>query len=229
MDAQTIELGFQQVWEMFQETDRRFKETDKKFQETAQQIKETGERFKETDKQFKETGERFKETDERFKETDKQFKETDKKFDKYFHKVKELDRNWGKLVEALVRPSVAAQFRKRGIPVIGSGQQVERILGADTIEIDILLSDGDSLIAVEVKTTLRIENVDEHVQNHLRPFKRFFPEYQDKKIYGAVAYIHVEENADRYAYKKGLFVLTFTTGDLVTILNDDNFRPQNFG
>lgn len=194
MEAQTIELGFQQVWEMFQETDRRFKETDKKFQEAAEQIKET-----------------------------------DKKFDKYFHKVKELDRNWGKLVEALVKPSVAAQFRKRGIAVIGSGQQVERMLGADTIEIDILLSDGDSLIAVEVKTTLRIENVDEHLQHHLRPFKRFFPEYQDKKIYGAVAYIHVEENADRYAYKKGLFVLTFTTGDLVTILNDDNFRPQNFG
>ena len=180
MEAQTIEQGFQKVWEMFQETDRRFKETDKKF-------------------------------------------------DKYFHKVKELDRNWGKLVEALVKPSVAAQFRKRGIAVIGSGQQVERMLGADTIEIDILLSDGDSLIVVEVKTTLRIENVDEHLQHHLRPFKRFFPEYQDKKIYGAVAYIHVEENADRYAYKKGLFVLTFTTGDLVTILNDDNFRPQNFG
>ena len=41
------------------------------------------------------------------------------------------------------------------------------------------------------------------------------------KIYGAVAYIHVEEDADRYAYKQGLFVLTFTSGDLVEILNNE--------
>ena len=47
-------LDFNQVWLMFQETDRQFKETDKK----------------------------FKETDSRFKETDKQFKETDKKLNK---------------------------------------------------------------------------------------------------------------------------------------------------
>ncbi len=71
--------------------------------------------FQEIWKLFAETGRRFQESqtelDKRFGETDKRFKETDKKFDRYFGKVKELDRNWGKLVESLVKPSVAEQFR----------------------------------------------------------------------------------------------------------------------
>ncbi|OQX06441.1 MAG: hypothetical protein BWK80_50695, partial [Desulfobacteraceae bacterium IS3] len=91
----------------------------------------------------------------------------------------------------LVKPSVATQFRKRGIPIIGSGQRVEREIGGETIEIDILLTDGDSVVAVEVKTKLTVEHVNEHIEKHLKPFRRFFPEYQDKKVYGAVAYIHL--------------------------------------
>ncbi|OQX09102.1 MAG: hypothetical protein BWK80_47320, partial [Desulfobacteraceae bacterium IS3] len=86
--------------------------------------------MQEIEKGFQEIWKLFAETDRRFQETDRQldkrFKETDKKFDKFFGKVKELDRNWGKLVESLVKPSVAEQFRKRGFPVSGSGQRVEK-------------------------------------------------------------------------------------------------------
>ncbi len=208
MDPQIIEEGFQKVWRMFQETDRQFKETGQRFQETDQ---------------------RFQETDQRFQEAAQRSKEIDDKFDKYFGKVKELDRNWGKLVEALVKPSVGEQFRKWGIPVHGSGQRVEVHKGGETMEIDILLKNEDALIVVEVKTTLTVAAVNEHIEKRLKPFKRFFPEYRDRTVYGAAAYIHVEENADRYAYKNGLFVLTFAAGDMVEIQNDDRFEPRVWG
>ncbi len=171
----------------------------------------------------------FQEIWKLFAETDRRFKETDKKFDKYFGKVKELDRNWGKLVESLIKPSVAEQFRKRGFPITGSGQRVEKYYNGRLMEIDILLTDGNSVIAVEVKTTLSVGDVEEHIEKHLKPFKLFFPEYRDRKVLGAVAYIHLEENADRYAYKKGLFVLTFTSGDAVKIRNDAGFVPAEWG
>jgi hypothetical protein len=212
MDMQEMEKGFQEIWKLFAETNRRFQESQT-----------------ELDKQFREIGERFKETERQFKETDRQFKKTDKKFDKYFGKVKELDRNWGKLVESLVKPSVAEQFRKRNFPISGSGQRVERYYNGRLMEIDILLTDGDAVIAVEVKTTLSVSDVDEHIEKHLKPFKLFFPEYRGRKVLGAVAYIHLEENADRYAYKKGLFVLTFTSGDAVKIRNDAGFVPAEWG
>ncbi len=205
MDMQQVERNCDQIWELFRETDREIKEA------------------------FRDIARRFQETDKQFQKTDKKFKETDKKFERYFGKLHELDRNWGKLVEALVRPSVAEQFRQRGIPVKGSGQREEAYLDGESMEIDILLRNGDSVILVEVKTTLTVEKVKEHITKRLRRFKEFFPEYHDKKIYGAVAYIHVEEDADRYAYRQGLFALTFTTGDLVTILNDEQFVPKNFG
>ncbi|MBM3242714.1 hypothetical protein FJZ31_41165, partial [Candidatus Poribacteria bacterium] len=57
---------------------------------------------------------RFKETDERFKETDKRFKETDEK-------IKELaglfTGQWGKLIEAMVKPSALNLFQERGVKV----------------------------------------------------------------------------------------------------------------
>ncbi len=175
---------------------------------------------------FEKTHWELQELKERQIDVFERMEKSDKKVNKFFGMLKELNRNWGKLVEALIKPSVATQFRKWGIPVVGSGQRVEKKLDGDTIEIDLLLTNGDSIIAVEVKTTLSVQDIDDHVKKHLEPFKRFFPEYADRQIYGAVAYIHLEENADRYAYKKGLFVLTFATGDMVIIKNDEKFKPQ---
>lgn len=178
---------------------------------------------------FQEVWRMFKETDKKFEETARQIKETDEKFDKYFGKLQEYERNWSKLVESLVKPSVARQFQKRRIPVFHTFQRVESTLNGDNMEIDLLLENGDTVVLVEVKTTLRVNDVNEHIEHRLKPFKRFFPRYADMKVYGAIAYIHVEEDADRYAYKQGLFVLTFTSGDLVEILNDEKFEPKEWG
>jgi hypothetical protein len=66
--------------------------------------------------------------------------------------------------------------------------------------------------------------VKDHLER-LREFKEFFPEYQEKKVLGAVAGIVIEDGADRYAYRQGLFVIG-QTGDRVTILNDEKFIPR---
>lgn len=58
----------------------------------------------------------------------------------------------------------------------------------------------------------------------LDKFEAFFPEYRDRKVLGAVAGIAIDEGADRYAYKKGLFVIG-QRGETVCILNDEKFRP----
>ena len=52
-----------------------------------------------------------------------------------------------------------------------------------------------------------------------------FPEYNDKQLYGAVAGIEIEQGADKYAYRQGLFVLA-QSGETVTILNDARFQPK---
>ncbi|RMD72966.1 MAG: DUF3782 domain-containing protein, partial [Cyanobacteria bacterium J149] len=58
-------------------------------------------------------------------------------------------------------------------------------------------------------------------------FKEFFPEYSQKQVYGAVAGIEIEEGADKYAYRQGLFVLT-QSGENVVIVNGAEFQPKTW-
>jgi len=83
------------------------------------------------------------------------------------------------------------------------------------------------LIVVEVKSTLRLKEVREFLEN-LKRFSAFFPEYQSYRLFGAVAGLGVDESADRYAYRQGLFVLTLGREGLVTLRNDSAFRPKDF-
>jgi len=59
----------------------------------------------------------------------------------------------------------------------------------------------------------------------LQRFNEFFPEYAEKQLYGAVAGIGIESEADVYASRQGLFVLA-ESGDGVVILNDASFQPR---
>lgn len=53
------------------------------------------------------------------------------------------------------------------------------------------------------------------------------PRFRDYKVYGAVAGISFHEDIDRYAYKKGLFVLK-SEGGIIRIANDEDFRPKEW-
>ena len=66
--------------------------------------------------------------------------------------------------------------------------------------------------------------IKEHIER-LKVFKKFFPEYSDRKVIGAVAGIVIEEGADKFAYRQGLFVIG-QTGETVKILNDKTFKPK---
>lgn len=134
---------------------------------------------------------------------------------------------WGKLVEALVEPSCLDAFVTRGINIRRSFQRAE---GVDSdgreMEVDVLLVNGNEVVAIEVKTTLKTADVEEHEQR-LHRLKDAFPEYREKKVYGGVAALSFDSDSDRYAYKRGLFVMKPEKG-LVRIVNDQSFIPKEF-
>ena len=175
----------------------------------------------EMEKGFEEIWRLFAETDRKFQETDEKFKETDKRIDKA---VGSLTSKWGRFVEGMVAPAVERLLGERGIEVDRVYQRVRARREGGAMEIDVLAVDGEYAALVEVKSTLSLDDVNEHLEN-LGRFREFFPEYADRKIVGAVAGIVVDEGVDRYAYKKGLFVLR-RSGDAVAIANDESFRPR---
>ena len=134
---------------------------------------------------------------------------------------------WGKLVEALVEPGCVDQFRERGINITRSFQRAEGIDGEGRqMEVDVLLVDGNEVVAIEVKTNLKTNDVDEH-EERLERFKSAFPEYREKTIFGAVAALSFESGTDKYACRRGLFVLRPEKG-LTRIANDRSFQPKRF-
>ena len=97
--------------------------------------------------------------------------------------------------------------------------------GGEELEIDLLLVNGDALVVV--KSTLRVDDVRKFLED-LKRFPEFFPEYRGYRRFGTVAALGINESADRYAYRQGLFVLTLGREGLVTLRNDDAFRPLDF-
>ena len=125
----------------------------------------------------------------------------------------------------MVAPACETIFLKRGIPVHQVSQRVKKRLDGKTLEIDVLVTNENHVLIVEVKSSLGVNDIKEMIED-LREFRTFFPEYSQKQLYGAVAGIEIEEGADKYAYRQGLFVLT-QAGETVSILNNSDFQPKN--
>jgi hypothetical protein len=189
-------LDFQQVWRMFQETDRILTE-----------------KFQETDKLLT----------EKFKETDKQFKETDRK-------IRELDRlftsQWGKLVESLVEGDLIKLLKEREIQVESIIPRRRGNKNGQNYEFDLIAINGTEMVIVEVKTTLRPDDIDDF-HKKLWKAKTYMPEYHDKIIYGAVAFITADGSSDRMAENQGFFVIR-ATGSSSLIVNKPGFKPKAF-
>ena len=149
-------------------------------------------------------------------------------------KIKELTNlftgQWGKLIEALIKPGSLKLFQDRGINVKKcKTRMAERLNGGRHMEIDILLKNKVEKIAVviEVKTTLQISDVNDFLKK-FDTFLDFFPKYKGYTIHGAVAGVQINDGVDKYAYRNGLFVLGLGREGLVRMLNDDKFDPRVF-
>ena len=153
------------------------------------------------------------------KETSQQMKETDKKIHAV---IGDFGNRWGKLGENLVKGSLVQRLKERGI-------EVERVItnakNTET-EFDIIAVNGKEVVVVEVKATLDPADVRKFTKN-IQNFKIWWPEFKDKTIYGAMAFlIKSNRQASSLAQKQGFFVIE-ATGDVI-IQNERDFKPKVF-
>jgi hypothetical protein len=236
-------LTFEKVWAMFQETDRKMretdlqiKETDRKMREKDLQIKETDRiareteriiqetalRIKETERIVQETALRMKETDLRMKETDRQMKETDRKISKLGSRI-------GDLVEELIAPNILEKFNRLGYVFgkVAPNVRYTDLQGRYVAEVDLLLENGDTVLAVEVKTNLTNNDVRDHL-GRMEKLRRYADGHGDRrKLLGAVAGAIAAEEVKAFAVKNGFFVLE-QSGDTVKISVPEDFKPREW-
>jgi hypothetical protein len=203
-EIKTEKLDFEKVWFMFQESDRKFQETKELLEKTRIQ-----------------TYNEIKETDIKFKKVEE---ETKREFKKLMKKLSEIETRWGKFVEALVDGTLINILNEKGIDVQHTFMRAKGRYKKKQYEFDIIAKDGQKVVAVEVKTTLSVNDVNRFLSK-LNIFKEVFPEYSTNEIIGAVAYISVEGESHRYAARNGLFVIK-ATNESARIINRENFKPK---
>jgi hypothetical protein len=157
-----------------------------------------------------------------FQETDRKFRETDRKISKLGSRI-------GDLVEELIAPNVLEKFNKLGYafgkvaPNVRYGDPRGRIIA----EVDILLENGDTVLAVEVKTSLTDSDVRDHV-GRMEKLRRYADGHQDRRrLLGAVAGAIASEEVKAFAIKNGFFVLE-QSGDTVRISVPPGFKPREW-
>ncbi|MBF0323383.1 MAG: hypothetical protein HQL62_10680 [Magnetococcales bacterium] len=221
-----------EVWKLFRETARQIQDTERVVKELTKQMQDTDRKMQDTDRKMQDTDRKMQETDRKMQETDRKMRETDQQVQETSRVVKDVARQvgnlssrWGEFVEGLVAPACEKLFAERGIEVRAVAPRIKaKLPGNRHMEIDILAIDTTVAILVEVKSKLKIEDVREHLER-LAEFKEFFPDYAHKQVMGAVAAIVVDEEADRFAIKQGLFVIV-QSGETVTLANADDFTPR---
>ena len=182
------------------------------------------------DEMVKEGKERRKEYEERQKEWRKDYEKRQKEYEErqkeYDRKFGDLSNRWGKFVESLVEGDLVAMLRRKGIDVITIGPHLRGERDGERFEFDIVAVNGEEVVVVEVKSTLRAEDV-KHFLRKLEKFTTWIQHHKGSKVYGAVAYLQVVQSAEIHAERQGLFVIR-ATGNSASIINGDGFLPRTF-
>jgi hypothetical protein len=185
-------LTFEKVWATIQETDKQLKETDK-------QLKE----------QIKIAGKRFQENERLLRQNQKM--------------MSDLGRKFGKIIEHMFIPNLKAKFNRLGFVFEKSSPNV--LIGSKEhniyLEIDVFLENGDSALAVEVKTQANLTDILEHVER-MEKLRRYFDLHNDKrKLFGALAAAVIPGNVQDFAFKQGFYVIR-QSGDNISVEEPKN-------
>jgi hypothetical protein len=192
----------EEVWATLREVSESQKETDRKFQETRLQLEETGRQVNETTRQMKATNKRLGFLTNRF----------------------------GELAEHLVAPNIHKRFNELGYH-FGScapgGLKVYDEKGNTRTEIDLLLENGSTIMALEVKTKPVIKDVEHHIKRLeiLRENRSMIND--NRVIKGAIAGAIFGSEEKKATIEAGLYVVE-QSGDTMRIDVPEGFQAREW-
>ena len=187
--------------------------------------------FKELQKSQNEAWAAIRETQKAHKKTEKAIKEThdsifglNKSKDEAWAAIKETQKNigglnntLGSMVERIMTPDLPRKFKPLGFTFDKITTIKWATNGNIYAEIDGLLENGTQAMAVEVKTTLEIEDINDHLKR-MDKIRKYADEHGDKREFlCAIAAMIVKLKPKEYALKQGLFVIEPSGEDVKVI------------
>ena len=202
-------------------------QSDSEWEEIKAVLRVVGERLDAVGEQLREIALRQKESERRQAKIDQQQAKTDKMLRELGKQLGGQSNRWGKIIESLVEGDLCALMTKFfGIDIVDVSRRVE----VKDVEIDLVAVNTDTVVVVEVKTTLAREHIDKFISSKLSRFTELRPHYKDSKVYGVIAFVKVDSNAKEtidYAISQGLIVIKAMRGTN-HILNPKGSRPRDF-
>ena len=153
------------------------------------------------------------------KETDLQIKELGKQ-------IGGLGNKFGSFTEGLALPSMQTILREQfGMEIISPSVRVKK--SGENLEIDVLAyTNGDinKAMIVEVKSHVEEKSIAQLVKI-LEKFRTFFPEHQNKQVYGILAGVDMSEEMKNMAIEAGLYVAKIQD-EVFQIDTPPSFEPR---
>jgi len=233
-----LRVLIEEVWANLREVSERQKETSREMkqlaEEAAERRKEDAERREEADKRREETekemkrlaeeaAESRKETEKEMKqlaqEADKRQKETDRIVRRNSKQMGDLHRRFGELAEHLVAPNIHKRFNELGYHFDGclpGGMKIFDKQGNTKTEIDLVMENGSTIMALEVKTKPTVKDVEHHIMRLeiLRDHRRSIND--NRTIKGAIAGAIFGTEEKKATIEAGLYVVE-QSGDTMKI------------
>jgi hypothetical protein len=195
-------------------------------EERREAQKKIDEQLSRTDGQIIELKESQMRTDEQLNRTDEQLSRTIKKLDDIGRQLGDLGLVQGEVAEDLFYRNVRYLFKEERDLIFSDVKRNLKKKGSG--EYDIVAVNGDAVLVIEVKNKLQNRMVDNFVEKKLPKFKKIFPEYQGRRLFGGIGALVVKDAVSRYAEKAGLYVLTQTSEGGAALTNRKNFRAKEF-
>jgi len=129
-------------------------------------------------------------------------------------------------MESLVEGDLIRLLNERQVRIRDTSTRRKGHRDGESYECDIIAHNGQEIIIVEVKTTLRVGHIEAFIE-HPKKAKGYMPEYEARTVLDAIAYLRAEEASDQHAQNRGLFVIR-ATGNSAFIVNPEDFQPRKF-
>jgi hypothetical protein len=170
-------------------------------------------------------------TDEQVRRTEETVRKMAEKIDEVSKNVGGLNRSVGELIETLIAARLWEKFDaytynfRRAYQRIYLFDETDRKL----TDIDILLTNGEYVMAVEVKRELdKKDDVDHHLKRMELILKYPPAECKGKKLLGAMAGGTVDPDVQAYAHSVGFFVLELTGESVRLVETPKKFEPRQW-
>ena len=149
--------------------------------------------------------------------------------DKITNMVVEITGVTGHIIEGLVGTTAEKMFQEVGYNFYNNGNNIKRKLTAQNLqmEVDVLLSNTETAIPIEVKTNCTKKSIDCFLKS-MEKFRTLFPEYSGHEVIAGIAALNYERDAFDYAQQHGLLVIRVSSDYIFSIAPFDRQKLKRF-